>query len=380
MPTGFASLGVDDVLGGEFEEAADRGFARGARPASSGTEPRGFRQQPSNRPLPRLQFLVPDRAGLPAAGAIRDAAGGRRRAASTGYTEASRGCRHLCRHCPVVPVYTRPVPGRAARRRAGGCRGAGRGRRASTSPSAIPISSTARPTRCASSKRCTPRIRHVTYDVTIKVEHLLQHRDLVPRLRATGCLFVTSAVESLDDRTLAILDKGHTRQDVLDAVALCRDAGLTLVPTFVAFHPWQTLEGYCDLLRGDCSAGSRRARGAHSAGDPAAHPAGLAAARDRRGPPPAALVRSGDARRYRWAHADPRVDALHEEVAALVGSSLASVRRDVFDGSSRWRTRAPGLPASRVRRRSRGAAPAAVPFLSEPWYCCAEPNPEQLTL
>ena len=22
-----------------------------------------------------------------------------------GYTEASRGCRHLCRHCPVVPIY-----------------------------------------------------------------------------------------------------------------------------------------------------------------------------------------------------------------------------------------------------------------------------------
>ena len=22
-----------------------------------------------------------------------------------GYTESSRGCKHLCRHCPVVPVY-----------------------------------------------------------------------------------------------------------------------------------------------------------------------------------------------------------------------------------------------------------------------------------
>ena len=24
---------------------------------------------------------------------------------TTGYTEASRGCKHLCRHCPIVPVY-----------------------------------------------------------------------------------------------------------------------------------------------------------------------------------------------------------------------------------------------------------------------------------
>ena len=55
----------------------------------------------------------------------------------------------------------------------------------------------------------------VTFDVTIKVEHLLQHRDLLPRLAASGCAFVTSAVESLDDRVLAFLDKGHTRAGLL---------------------------------------------------------------------------------------------------------------------------------------------------------------------
>src|SRR4030095_11894058 len=30
--------------------------------------------------------------------------------------------------------------------------------------------------------------------------------------------------------------------------SLCRAAGLTLVPTFVAFTPWTTLAGYCELL------------------------------------------------------------------------------------------------------------------------------------
>ena len=24
---------------------------------------------------------------------------------TAGYTEASRGCKHMCRHCPIVPVY-----------------------------------------------------------------------------------------------------------------------------------------------------------------------------------------------------------------------------------------------------------------------------------
>src|SRR5207253_1855094 len=46
---------------------------------------------------------------------------------------------------------------------------------------------------------------HVTYDVTIKVEHLLRHGDLLPRLASTGCALVTSAVESIDDRVLALL-------------------------------------------------------------------------------------------------------------------------------------------------------------------------------
>ncbi len=117
-----------------------------------------------------------------------------------------------------------------------------------TSPSAILTFSTARRTPCASSRRCTRPIPTVSYDVTIKVEHLLKHRELVPRLAATGCAFVTSAIESIDDVVLGLFDKGHTRADFLEAVALCRAAGVTLVPTFVAFHPWLTLEGYCDLL------------------------------------------------------------------------------------------------------------------------------------
>src|SRR5262249_21308103 len=89
----------------------------------------------------------------------------------------------------------------------------------------------------------------VSYDVTIKVEHLLNHRGLPGRLAATGCAFVTSAVESVDDRVLALLEKGHTRAGFFEAVAACREAGLVLVPTFVAFHPWLTLTGYCDLLQ-----------------------------------------------------------------------------------------------------------------------------------
>src|SRR6202012_2182804 len=71
----------------------------------------------------------------------------------------------------------------------------------------------------------------ITYDATIKIEHLLKHRDLLLPLKETGCLFVTSAVESVDDRVLLKLEKDHTQRDFLEAVALARKAELTLQPT-----------------------------------------------------------------------------------------------------------------------------------------------------
>src|SRR5262249_43524698 len=88
----------------------------------------------------------------------------------------------------------------------------------------------------------------VTYDATIKIEHLLKHRELLVFLKRTGCLFITSAVESIDDRVLELLDKGHTRADFFEAVRLTREAGLTLAPTFIAFTPWTSWRGYRELL------------------------------------------------------------------------------------------------------------------------------------
>jgi hypothetical protein len=215
----------------------------------------------------------------------------------------------------------------------------------------------------------------LTYDVTIKVEHLLAHRGLLPRLVATGCQFVTSAVESLDDRVLALLDKGHTRADFLEAVGVCRNAGLTLVPTFVAFHPWITLEGYCDLL--DTIA----------ALDLVDHVAPIQLAIRLLVPQSSRLLEraevsdvigSFDQRTltYRWSHQDPRVDALQQEVAALVGHRLTSDRYGLFEEITALAHDRAGLPVPAPRLSPR----APVPYLSEPWYCCAEPNPEQLTL
>jgi len=292
-----------------------------------------------------------------------------------GSTEASRGCKHLCRHCPVVPVYE--------------------GQFRVVAPEVVLADIDAQVAAGAqhitfgdpdffNGPRHAMRIvdalhaAHpaVTYDVTIKVEHLLQHRDLLVRLHDTGCLFVTSAVESVDDVALARLDKGHTRGDFIEAVSLCRAAGVTLVPTFVAFHPWLTMAGYCDLLD------------TIERLDLVDRVAPIQLAIRLLIPQGSKVMTLDDVRAvvegfdpvtltYRWRHPDPRVDALQREVVELVGIRVASDRPAVFDEISTLAHERAGLARPPVPR---AMARVRVPYLSEPWYCCAEPNPDEVML
>ena len=347
------SLGVDCVLGGEFE-ADLTALAVGA--ASPGTS--------VGSQLPRLDFVPPDRRGLPALSSYASLQVGDVRRV-VGYTEASRGCKHLCRHCPVVPVYGgqfRVVPadvvvGDIRAQIAHGAQHITFG-----DPDFFNGIGHARAVVDGLARACPG----VTYDVTIKVEHLLRYADELPRLRDTGCLFVTSAVEAFDDAILARLDKGHTRDDVEAAVALCRRAGLTLVPTFVAFTPWTTLDGYVDLLdeiarldlveavapiqlalRLLVTAGSRLLE------DDVVN----------------RLVGTFDAERlvYPWTHPDIAVDQLCDEIGVLVGGRLSADRRQVF-------AECRALAGERTDRLLVSRAPppanrAEVPYLNEPWYC-----------
>ena len=352
------SLGVDEVLGGEFE----KDLARWAGPPKRETD-EGGRGAGS---LPRIHFLVPDRAGFPPLSryATLQMPSGERRL--VGYTEASRGCRHLCRHCPVVPVYNgqfRPVQ-----------------REIVLADVAAQVAAGARhitfgdpdffngPTHAMRIVEALHDAHpEVTYDATIKVEHLLQHRHLLPRLAATGCVFIVSAVESLDDEVLALLDKGHTREDFFTAVALCRSAGVTLTPTFVAFHPWLTLKSYCDLLETIARL------------DLVDHVAPIQLAIRLLVPEGSRLLELNQMRAhitrfdpatltYRWVHPDPRVDALHHAVTALVGTRLTTDRCALFAEISALAHRRAGLPPLPSDTRP-ARARATVPYLDEPWYC-----------
>ena len=351
----LAGLGVDSVLGGEFE--ADLVALATGRPSAEPGSP--------GTVLPRLRFQVPEREGLPPLSQYATLQHGRERRV-VGYTEASRGCKHLCRHCPVVPIYNgqfRLVPAEIVL--ADIRRQVARGAQHITFGDPDFFNGIRHATGVVDA--LAREFPDVTYDVTIKIEHLLRHSDELSRLHKTGCLFVTSAVESFDDDVLLKLRKGHTVADIERAVGACRRAELDLVPTFVAFNPWTTLEGYVAFLE----AIDRLSLVNHVApiqlalrllvshGSHLLHVPEMAACV---GPyDPVRLV-------YPWRHHDPHVDRLCDEVGSIVGRYLTTLRSELFDQVWSVAHRHSGRPG---RRRSAEAPPsrAEVPFLNEPWYC-----------
>ena len=349
-------LGAGSILGGEFEadlvELARR-IAKGDRS-----------DQETRVSLARLDFRVPDRSGLgPLDHYARLRVGDEERL--VGSTESTRGCKHLCRHCPVVPLYE------------GAFRVVGRevvlediGRQVAAGARHISFGDPDFFNGIGHALNVVEglheRFSGVTYDVTIKVEHLVRHAEHLPTLRDTGCLFVTSAVESIDDAVLERFEKNHTRQDFIDVVESFRKIALAIHPTFVAFHPWISVEGYRELLDLIAALGLVENVAPTQLGIRLLIPQGsklldLAEVRE--------LVEPFDRERlvYPWKHPDPEVDDLQARVQACVehGVSMEHSRTEIFRAVRE--IAAPGaLPEVDGLG---GDSRATVPYLTEPWYC-----------
>jgi radical SAM superfamily enzyme YgiQ (UPF0313 family) len=359
--------GVETILGPEFEADLTALALRGLSPASQGAGPvvPQFVHGPECGTIPRLAFIPPDRGGLPALdryAALQMPDGTRRTA---GYTEASRGCKHLCRHCPVVPVYGgrfRVVARNVVLDDIAAQVDRGAAHVTFGDPDFFNGPTHAR----LLVESLAAKFPGLSYDVTVKVEHLLTHAVLLPVLRDTGCLFVTSAVEAVDDDILACLAKGHTRADVERVADLMRDLDLPLVPTFVAFTPWTTVEGYVDLLKTIERLGWIESVAPIQLAIRLLLPAGsrlfdLPDVRALAGP------LDVEALAHPWRHADPRVDALQREVQRAVGRRLHASRRDTFDAVCDIAAAVAGHAT--VGRDQPRLSRAAVPYLTEPWYC-----------
>jgi radical SAM superfamily enzyme YgiQ (UPF0313 family) len=356
---------VDALLGGEYEHALV-GVANGT-------------PDPRTVVLDRLNFPLPARDLLPPLSRYtRLRMDGEERV--TGYVEATRGCVHRCRHCPVPAVYDGRIRvwqrevlvDDVARLWDDGMRHLTFG---------DPDFLNAVPHALAVVRAVHARCPELTFDITTKVEHILEHPEVIAELRDLGLLFIVSAVESTSPRVLGLLDKRHSPDDVLTALRLCRALGIELRPSLLPFTPWSTLRDQLDLL--DMIAGNDLIDSV----DPVQLSIRLLV------PPGSLLLELPEMREHLlgydpegfshlWQHPDPVMDALQAKIAALVAadtdagvsprSTHAAIRRlsaEVAAGSGlAWRDAEAPLPPERV----------APPRLSEPWFCCAEPTTAQL--
>ncbi|HEY4682833.1 MAG TPA: CUAEP/CCAEP-tail radical SAM protein [Candidatus Acidoferrales bacterium] len=380
-------LGAETILGGEFEEGLVKLVERLRARIELAGRPRRDSAGAVAQPEPvislaRQKFQVPDREGLPELSRYARLICGDGTLRTVGYTEASRGCKHLCRHCPIVPVY--------------------RGQFRIVQPEVVLEDIRRQVARGAQhitfgdpdffngvghSVKLVEALHRehpdLTYDVTIKIEHLLGHSRHLATLRDTGCLFVTSAVESIDDRVLNILDKGHSRADFIEVTRRFREVGLNLSPTFVTFTPWTTLEGYRQLLSMIAEL------------DLVNHVAPIQLAIRLLIPAGSRLLELAEVRElvgefdeaslvYPWVHEDRRVEKLCRDARELVRKSEAKKesRETIF--SKVWALAdAAGKGTAEFIPTKSGAMPqpgstargfflpsrATIPYLNEPWYC-----------
>jgi radical SAM superfamily enzyme YgiQ (UPF0313 family) len=355
--------GAAAVLGGECEEelvalaeALDRG---------EGDLGRFVHRGGAVTPRDRLDYPVPSRGALPPLSryARLDAGDGRLRVA--GYAEATRGCKHACRHCPIPPVYrgrfvavpVEMVLEDVARQVAMGAEHV-------TFGDPDFLNGPGQALRVA--RGLHARFPALSFDFTAKVEHLVRRPDVVGELGRCGALFVTSAVESLSDAVLARLEKGHSRADALRALEVCAAAGVALRPTFVPFTPWGTLADLVELLE------ILEARGLLPNVDPVQLSIRLLV-------PPGSLL-EGDptipfegldpaALTWRWRHPDPRMDALQPRLAALIedGAARHEPPAETIARVKALVLGAAGLPHEHVRVLAPDQR--RVPRLTESWFC-----------
>jgi len=361
-------LGVHTVLGGEVEPALVSLVERlRAGDGQVQTEPVVN--------LSKIEFLTPDRHALPPLARyahLQLPDGGRK---TVGFVEGTRGCKHLCRHCPVVPVYHgmfRVIPVEVAMADVRQQVAAGAQHISFGDPDFLNG-----PTHAHKLVQALhAEFPDITFDATIKIQHLIDHAEMLPVLYATGCMFITAAVESVDDHVLDLLAKNHTNEDFARAVVLCRAAGIALAPTFVAFTPWTTLEGYIALLMRLLELELVESVPPIQLAIRLLIPQGSLLLEL---PDLQAYIGAFDPRLlgFPWKNPDTRVDHLQLAVQELVAQADAQglSRREIF--ARIWGLAHAALGVDAPELADTGVD-ASIPRLSEPWYCCAEPTEQQL--
>ena len=299
---------------------------------------------------------------------------------TVGYTETTHGCKHLCTHCPIptvyngkfFPVHRETVLDEIQKQVAEGATHI-------TFGDPDFLNGPMHGLRILRAMHTT--YPELTFDFTTKIEHILKHRKHFPEFVKLGCRFIISAVESLSEKVLTILEKHHTRADVETAIKIVHQTGIALRPTWVPFTPWATLDDYLEIFE---------FVDAHRLVyhvDPVQYTVRLLI------PPGSYLLNRPETKAldltldqtafsYIWTHPDPRMDELHKTVNTLVQEDARSgvdtldtfyqiweLAADMHGNRHtplcREKQSSPHTPLCRNRKQTHLPAPR----ITEAWFC-----------
>lgn len=313
--------------------------------------------------LHRLELPVPARSPLPSLDQYARYDDGRSMSLA-GYVETTRGCLHTCHHCPVVPIYhgrffaipLDVVMGDIRQQVMAGARHITFGDPDFLNGPGHALKIT---------RALHTEFPHITFDFTTKVEHIIQHQDKLAEFAQNGCTFIVSAFESTNNNVLTRLNKGHTLADMETALQLLAKAGIAVQPTWVAFTPWTTLDDYLHML-----AWIRQHNLVY-------HVPVVQLAVRLLIPPESELLQHDDAAAwlgaldaenftYRWQHADPRMDQLHELVTRIAEEESHSPLA-AFAKVEEAAYLLAGLPLPQWETAVSPTLPP--PRLTEDWFC-----------
>ena len=284
---------------------------------------------------------------------------------TVGYTETTHGCKHLCTHCPIPPIYNGkffPVQRETVLEEIQ--KQVAEGATHITFGDPDFLNGPMHGLRILRAMHET--FPNLTFDFTTKIEHILKHRKHFPEFAKLGCRFIISAVESLSETVLTILEKHHTRADVETAIEIVHSTGIALRPTWVPFTPWTTLDDYLEILE---FVNTHRL---------IYHVDSVQYAVRLLIPPSSYLLNRPETKvlslklnetafSYIWTHPDPRMDELHKTVNTLVENDA---RADVDALKTFYRIwelaadiRGYAMPIQKK------AANLPAPRLTEAWFC-----------
>ncbi len=368
---------ADSIIGGEFEtplvELIQTVLAKNNTDQDTGKMlalPVGVKTKTHEAApnLAHLNFVRPERSVLPTLN-LYARLQYKSEERLVGYVEASRGCLHTCTHCPIPSVY---------------------GGRFFVVPSAVLLEDI-RSLVAAGAEHITfgdpdflngplhslrlvralhEEFPHLTFDCTVKVEHIIKHKELFAEFAQSGCIFVVSAVESLSNTVLMHLEKGHTRKDVFEALQILRDAGISMRPSLVSFTPWTTLDDFIEVLD------FVEAENLIDAIDPVQYSIRLLV------PPGSVLLGREDTKRwigklnqeaftYEWQHPDKRMDELQKRVAGLVEVAVQT-NEDTMETFYHIRDlayRMRGDDTASLAKVHVASVRIRPPRLTEAWFC-----------